>query len=144
MKIEKIIKAKLLRWSGITGRIELSEQERRWIKLIKGHYRVQYPYKGDEWTDVLKPMFNEIYGWAAEEYYRDFLNCIFNKLLEIHWKIKDDQSGHERQLLDIFSASFSKTISRRQELPIERAISELCSLIQCTTVIENGVNRFTL
>jgi len=89
-------------------------------------------------------MFNEVYGWTAEEYYQDFLRCIFNKLLEIHLKIKDDQSGSNRQLTDIFSAAFYKSISREQELPIERAISQLCGEIQCTTVIENGVHRYYL
>ncbi len=141
---KKILKAKLLRWLGITKLIELSEQERRWIKLLKGHYKKEYPYKGHEWTDVLKPMFNEVYGWTAEEHYQDFLNCMFNKLLEIHLKIKDEQSGYERQLGCIFSASFYKSISREQEQPIERAISELCGLIQCTTVIENEIPRFIL
>ena len=134
----------MLRILRIKKPIALSEQERRWIKLLKGHYKTEYPYKGHEWTDVLKPMFNEVYGWTAEEYYQDFLRCIFNKLLEIHLKIKDDQSGSNRQLTDIFSAAFYKSISREQELPIERAISQLCGEIQCTTVIENGVHRYYL
>ena len=141
---KKILKAKLLRWLGVTKPITLSDQERHWIKLLKGHYKDKYPYKGGEWTDVLKPMFDEVYGWTAEEYYQDFLSCMFTKLLEIHLKIKSDYSGHEVQLKGIFYASFSKIVGRDQEQPIERAISELCGLIQNTLVIENGVHRFTL
>lgn len=141
---KKIIIAKILRALRFTKLIELSEQERKWIKLLKGHYKTEYPSKGNEWTDVLKPMFNEVYGWTAEEHYQDFLTCMFNKLLSIHLKIKDDKSGHDRELNSIFSASFYKSISRAQEQPIERAISELCGLIQLTIVIENGVHRFIL
>lgn len=140
----KIFKAKLLRFLGITKPIDLSNQERKWIKLIKGHYENEYLHTGHEWTDILKPMFNEVYGWTAEHHYQAFLECMFMKLLEIHLKIKDDKSGHERQLYSIFSASFYKSISRDQELPIERAVSELCGLIQSTKVIENGVPRFII
>jgi len=142
--MKKEMKAKLLRFLGINKPIPLTYQEVRWIKLIKGHYDKDYRYKGNEWTDLLKPMFNEVYGWTAEEFYQDFLACMFTKLMDIHLKIKDDQSGHNRELYCIFSASFSKSISREQELPIERAISEVCALIQNTTVIKNGVHRFYL
>lgn len=142
----KIIKAKILRALGITKPIQLSPQEVRWIKLLKLHYRddEKYKHKGKEWTDILKPMFNEVYGWTAEEYYKDFLQCMFLKLLEIHLKIKYDQSGHENQLKEIFNASFYQSFRREQELPIERAISELCGQIQNNMVIENGVHRYYL
>lgn len=140
----KEIKAKTLRALGITKPIPLTYQEVRWIKLIKGHYKKEYPNKGDEWTDLLKPMFNEVYGWTAEEFYHDFLACMFTKLMDIHLKIKDDQSGCNHQLFAIFNASFHKSLYREQEKPIERAISELCALIQNTIVIENGVYRFYL
>lgn len=142
----KIIKAKILRALRITKPIQLSPQEIKWIKLCKLHYRddEKYKSKGREWTDTLKPMFNEIYGWTAEEHYKDFLHCMFNKLLEIHLKIKYDKSGYERQLELIFHASFYKSFVREQELPIERAISELCGLIQNNLVIENGVHRYYL
>ena len=49
MKIDKkIIKSKMLRILRIKKPIALSEQERRWIKLLKGHYKTEYPYKGHE------------------------------------------------------------------------------------------------
>ena len=84
----KIIKAKILRALGITKPIQLSECDVKWIKLCKLHYKndEKYKYEGREWTDALKPMFNEIYGWTAEEHYNDFLSCMFDKLLEIHLK----------------------------------------------------------
>ena len=69
---------------------------------------------------------------------------MFNKLLEIHLKIKDDRSGTNLQLRGIFEAAFYKGICRDEDLPIERAIAELCGLIQNTTVLEDGEQRFTL
>lgn len=147
MKIEnKVLKAKLLRALGITKPIQLDKYEIQWIKLCKMHYKDVEKYKptGYEWTDILKPLFNEIYGWTAEDHYQDFLNCMFIKLLEIHLKISLDKSGHGRELKEIFNSSFHKGICRDQELPIERAISELCGLIQCNQVILNGVNRYYL
>jgi len=94
----------------------------------------------------MKPLFIEIYGWNPDEdnNYRDYLNCMFNKLLDIHLKIVHDQSGSNLQLRGIFSAAFHKGISRNQRKPIERAIAELCGLIQNNLVIDNGVNRYEL
>lgn len=88
----------------------------------------------------------EIYGWNPDEHnnYRDYLNCLFNKLLEIHLKIIDDKSGTNLQLRGIFEAAFYKGIVREEELPIERAIAELCGLIQNNTVLEDGKNRYEL
>jgi len=126
--------------------IELTRTEKDWIKICKGHFKTKYPYKG-EWTETMKPMFMEVYGWNPDEdnNYLDYLDCLFNKLLEIHLKIVDDQSGTNLQMRGIFEAAFYKGISRDQELPIERAIAELCGLIQCNTVIEsNGEKRYEL
>lgn len=142
----KQIYAKTLRFLGLTKPIELDKYEKKWIKLIKGHYRKDpaYAYKGNEWTDILKPMFDEMYGWSSEEHYGDFLGCIFRKLLSIYLKIADDNRPIDSQLSDIFCSSFSKGLIRNQDLPIERAISELCGQIQCNTVIENGVDRYII
>lgn len=139
----KIYKAKLFRWLGITKPIPLTGSQVEWIKLIKGHYKNKYSYKGS-WTDILMPMFNERYGWEAEDYYSDYLSCMFNVLLTIHLKIQDDKSGYDMQLLKVFKASFYPSISNDQTLPIERAISMLCSHIQFSTVFENDVERFKL
>ena len=125
--------------------IQLSKPEKQWILLCKGHYQDLYPYKGS-WVRTLNPLFIEIYGWNPDEdnNYRDYLNCVFNKLLEIFLKIQDDRSGNNVQLRGIFEAAFYKGISRRERRPIERAIAELCGLIQNNTVIEDGVKRYEL
>lgn len=140
-----------LRTIGLTKPIELSNEEVRLIKLCKLHYREgsktrdagKYPSRG-EWTETMKPLFNDIYGWNADEFPNDYLDCMFQKLLTIWLKIKYDQSGSEQQLRNIFRASFHKGIARDQEKPIERAIAELCGLIQNNLVIKNGVYRYYL
>jgi len=125
--------------------IALTKYEKQWILLCKGHYKEKYPYKGS-WVRTLKPLFTEIYGWNPSEdrNYRDYLNCIFNKLLEIYLKIQDDRSGNNVQLRGIFEAAFYKGISRNERRPIERAIAELCGLIQNNTVLEDGIKRYEL
>lgn len=125
--------------------IQLEKTDKQWIKLCKMHYKEKYPYTGS-WVNTLKPLFKEIYGWDPDEdnNYNDYLLGIFNKLLEIHLKIVDDHSGSNMHLREIFSAAFTKSISREDDLPIERAISQLCGLIQCNTVIEDGVARYEL
>ena len=125
--------------------IQLSKTEKQWIKICKGHYKDKYPYKG-EWTESLKPLFVEIYGWNPDEdnNYRDYLNCVFNKLLEIHLKIQDDMSGTNLQMRGVFEAAFYKGICRNQELPIERAIAELCGLIQNNLVVGKEGDRYNL
>lgn len=144
MKIKKLFK-KLLRFLHITKPIELSRQEKRWIKLCKGHYKDKYRTNAKNWIDTLKPMFDEIYGWSSEEHYRDFLGCMFQKLLDIYLKIQLDRSGSNAHLKTIIGAGFEKTIVRDYELSIERVIAELCGQIQCNRVIdEDGVERYNL
>lgn len=143
MKNKKVIIEKLKRFFGITKPIELSETEKKWVLLCKGHFNDKYPKTGN-WVETLKPMFEEVYGWSANEYYSDYLNCMFGKLLDIFLKIQDDQSGNNHQLRSIFYSSFEKSMVRDQERPIERAIAELCGQIQCTAVINNDVKRFNL
>ena len=125
--------------------IQLDQYEKKWIKLAKGHYQKEYPFTG-KWANTLKPLFKEIYGWDPDEdnNYHDYLNCIFNKLLDIHLKISDDKSGTNRQLRGIFESAFYKGISRDEELPIERAISELCGLLQNNIVLEGGESRYNI
>jgi hypothetical protein len=125
--------------------IQLTRTEKDWIKICKGHFRIKYPFAGS-WTNTMKPLFVKVYGWNPDEdnNYRDYLNCIFNKLLEIHLKIVDDRSGSNMQMRGIFEAAFYKGICRDQELPIERAIAELCGLLQNNLVIDDGENRYEL
>lgn len=144
-EIKKFIIAKLLRFLKITKPIELDKYEIQWIKLFKGHYKEKYPTTGS-WINTIKPLFVEIYGWNPDEdnNYQDYLSCMFNRLLELYLKIQDDKSGSNVQLKDVFYASFVKNYKYEEESSIERAIARLCGLIQCNTVIENGVERYSL
>lgn len=125
--------------------ITLTTVEKDFIKLCKGHYKSKYPWQG-EWTDTIIPLFVEYYGWNPEEdnNYQDYLNCIFNKLLEIYLKIQDDRSGNNVEIRGIFEAAFHKGIVRTQNKAIERAIAELCGLIQNNTVVADGEQRYYL
>lgn len=127
--------------------IHLTQPECDIIKLCKLHYKEDmYPLTG-KWANTLKPLFKKIYGWDPDEdnNYGDYLNCVFNKLLEIHLKIQDDKSGNNRQLRGIFEAAFYKSISMDEDIPIERAISKLCGLIQGNSVMrDDGTERYKL
>jgi len=124
--------------------INLTNPEKDWIKLCKGHYTSKYPFQG-KWVETLKPLFTKIYGWNPnDDNYRDYLNCMFNKLLELYLKIADDQSGNNIQLRGIFEAAFYKGIVRTDDLPIERAISELCGLISRNRVLSDSEERYIL
>ena len=124
--------------------IELDKYERNWILLIKGHFDDKYPVNAKNWTDTLKPMFEEVYGWSPTEFYDDYLRGMFNELLDIYLKIQLDQSGSNHLLKSVFGAAFGKSIIRTQRRPIERAIAELCGIIQCNQVIVDGVHRYKL
>lgn len=126
--------------------IQLTEPEKKWIKLCKNHYEDLYPKTG-EWCKTLIPLFKEIYGYdpLEDDNYHSYLNCIFQKLLDIHLKIQEDFSGWNMQLKSIFDAAFYKSISNENELPIERAIHTLCGLIQGVRFLnEDGSKRYDL
>jgi hypothetical protein len=139
----KVFKAKLLRKLRITKPIELTKYEVQWIKLIKCHYTDKWPMKGN-WVDNLKPLFKEIYAYDPDDYPNDYRDCMFTKLLDIHLKIQDDESGNNMQIKEIIRASFSESYRRPYPEPIDRVISEICGHIQSNTVIKNGVNRYYL
>jgi hypothetical protein len=124
--------------------IKLDASEVDWIKFCKGHYKEKYKTNGKDWIEGMKPLFEEKYQWSPDEYYNDFLDCMFKRLLDIYLKIADDQSGNNVQLKEIIEAGFNQTYRRDYKLPVERVIAELCGQIQCNTVIENGVERYKL
>jgi hypothetical protein len=127
------------------NQIQLSDNDKKWIKLCKLHYADKYPSTG-EWTNTLKPLFIEIYGYNPDEddNYHDYLNCIFNKLFDVYNKIKEE--GHsERELKELFEAAFYERFHINQELPIERTIARLCGLIQINTFRDKeGNERYNL
>ena len=124
--------------------IELTKYEKQWILLCKGHYKDIYRTNASNWIDTLKPLFEEIYGYDPNKSPADFKDCMFNKLLDILLKITDHHSEYNQQLKTLFDASFYRSCRRDYELPIERAIAELCGQIQSTTVIKDEVKRFDL
>jgi len=142
-KFQKI-KAKVFRYLHLTKPMILDDYDLIWIRFCKGKYDKTFDYRTKHitWIDPLKPLYQEIYGIDPNEYPREFRECMFSKLLDVYFRIKLDESGHDHQIKKLMHASFTKGISRDQELPIERTIAELCGLIQCTAVIKDGVHRF--
>ena len=123
--------------------IKLTEAEVKFILACKGHFRNELPHKSN-WTLTLKPIFKEFYGWYEGYSGNEYRNVLFQKLLDIYLKIQQDNSGFNYQLKSVFSAAFNRGIVRDQRQSIDRAINELCGLIQCNTVIEDGVKRYNL
>jgi len=130
----------------VSDKIELTNTERGWIKLCKGHFKDKYPHS-ETWIDTIRLYYSEVYGnnlVPGTVEYPQYLDAIFNVLFGIYMKIKDDKSGIHAELRDLFKVTFNKTIIRSHDLPVERAISELCGLIQTTAVIVDGSERFEL
>jgi hypothetical protein len=126
--------------------IQLDENEKNIILICKGHKKDKYPFTG-HWHSTLKPLCLELWGWEPNEdnNYCDYLRGMFHKLLDLHQKIKEDYSNDNRQLKEVFAAAFNKGLSNDANLPIERVINELCSLIQINRVVnDNGVKRYSL
>ena len=135
-------------WDYLTHKeIELTVQEVTWIKLFKHHYSHKIKYTGN-WIETMKPLFKEIYAWCPDDDGNndDYLNCIFNKLLDIHLKIHENGGYRYKNLNDIFHASFYKSFRCQGiESPIERSILALISEIGMTRVVlPNGKRRFNL
>lgn len=126
--------------------INLSETDREWIKLCKGHLQAKYPFTG-KWANTLKPLFNDIYGWHPDDgdNYYQYLNVMFFKLLEIYQIIADDNTNLKNQMRGLFEDVFYKSVSRQDELPVERGIASLCALIQGNRVLNDaGEERYKL
>lgn len=124
--------------------IALTPTDVKWIKLCKGHYKDKYPYMTTHWLDALKPIFIEIYQYDPNEHYYEFTNCMFKRLLEILQKISESEADYKRYVHEVFNASFEESVFRKYPLPIERAVAELCSIIQNNLVIKDGAERYSL
>lgn len=126
--------------------ITLTNDEKDWILLCKLHLTEKYPSKG-YWHETAKPLFTEKYGWSPDKdnNYHSYLYCLFSRLLDLYLKIKDEWSDANGQLKSIFTATFEKRLSNDSDLPIERAIHSLCSLIQGNRITnEDGTIRYEL
>lgn len=123
--------------------IKLTETEVKFILMCKGHYKDKYPYKGN-WSITMKPLFEEIYGWSPKEFPKDYKYGLFQELFDIYMKIQYDGSGSNQQLKGLFSAAFNRSIRRDYKQSIDRVINELCGLIKCNLVFDDGVKRYNL
>lgn len=125
--------------------IALDKYEKEWIKICKGQSETKYPFQ-KTWVKTLKPLYKDIYYWNPDDdkNYKDYLVGVFQKLLDIHLKIADDQSDTNNQLLKIFGAAFNKSDYYNDDLSIERAISSLCDLIRYNEVCVDGKYRYLL
>lgn len=124
--------------------IKLDAYEKKLILVNMGQLPNKYSLTG-KWVNTLKPLYIETYGGNPDEYYEQYLYVMFYKLLEVHLKIKEDLSGCNQQIMDVFAATFGKSLGNDFELPVERAIHTICGLISCTKLIDNeGNKRFEL
>jgi len=141
MKRITILYQKLLRFIGITKPIQLDKFQVQIIKFCKGHYKDKYRTNANDWVRSFIPLFNDEYGYDANENYKTYLKVLFNQLVDVYMKIRIDYSGSNVQIKELFDASFNRSFRRDYELPIERVIAELCGLIQNNVVIENGIKN---
>lgn len=125
--------------------INLNETEVKIINFSKGRLK---GYKSkNSFIEDFKPLFKEIFLWNPDEdnNYIDYLNCTFKVLLDLQLKINDDKSGSNKQLHELFEIVFFNKIGYEHcNLPIERAISKLFSLIRNNQVTENGIERYKI
>lgn len=126
-------------------KIELSNSERILIKLLKGHFNEDPKYKDrTTWIETLKPWYEEFYGVDPEVHQNAFRNSMFNILYNLHSKIAE-KCHYKRELREVFEDTFESNVVQRLKgieiTPIERAISRLCGLIQCNTVVETLKTR---
>ncbi len=126
--------------------IELSKNEKRWIRLCKGHYDAKYGIDRSNNLELLKPMYKELYMYDPEESPNCFQECMFNVLFNIYMKIADDQSGDNMMLKEIISASFKPSMfDKEPSTPIERVIRKIVSDIRFSSVLnKEGEPRYSL
>ncbi len=125
--------------------IGLTTNEKRWIKLCKGHYDAKYGITNGNYLELLKPLYKELYMYDPEEHPKDFLMCMYNVLFDIYMKITDDRSREHIMLKEIISASFEEPFySKEISTPLERVVRKIVSQIRYTTVVDGGKPRFSL
>lgn len=124
--------------------IKLSDVDKEVILFCKGHMKDQYPLDG-KWINMLKPFYKDRYGLDPDEYPRDYRRCMFYKLHSIQVKLADNDYARTRETQEVFTSAFEQSIIRNDEQPIERAISNLCGIIQCSSYLDkNGNPRYSL
>ena len=121
-------------------KIELTKSEKELIRLCKGSHRFK---KNLSIQELIAKYYDKIYGMSHGDY-KGWKYTVFNKLFTTYMKIRENGSGEDRDIINIFIASFNRSFMRNQHEPIERAIAELYGQIQCTAVRKNGKKRFNL
>lgn len=117
--------------------INPSAVEKELILICKGHFREEYPLRGN-WYLNLKPFYEKHWGWSPEEFNEDYLRGMFNFLLNTFLKVAPPRSDnwHLSQLLE---AVMYRSFLNDEELPVQRGINKLVSLIRDLQVVDNGV-----
>ena len=125
--------------------IQLTESDKVMILICKMNLQEKYPIK-DSIPEKFIPYWIEYYAWdpMTDNNYEDYLNGLFFRMYEVYKKIKDDQSGTDLEMRNLFSALMYKGISNDSEKPILRGINHLHGLIQFTQVVTDDVKRFSL
>lgn len=115
--------------------IKLDDIDKKLILLCKGHLEDKYPFNGT-WTNTLVEFYRDHYGLNPDDYPMKFKSCMFYKLLGIQTKLSETEYQRTREIEKIFECAFEKGIIRNDDEPIERAISELCGIIQCASYLD--------
>ena len=123
--------------------IELTKYERELINICKGRRGELDPENKLTVIELFAAFYMKHYALDPNEY-PEWRSVIFNKLFNTYMKIRDWKGPANQDLIEIFTSSFSKGYVRYQDEPVERAMEELYSAIQCTTVLKKGVKRFEL
>lgn len=129
--------------------IELNEIEKVFILAIKRHF---HKYLHDpkivdhSWNNYLQPLYMFFYNKMTYVTQEEYNYHIFKIIMDIYLKIGVDNSGCNHNLYSIFTAAFTEKSWRYSEAtPIERVISQVCGLIQSTSVFEDKTGaRFDL
>lgn len=129
--------------------IELNEIEKAFILAIKRHF---HKYLSDpkiidhSWNNYLQPLYMFFYNKMTYVTQEEYNYHIFKIVMDIYLKIGADHSGCNHNLYSIFNAAFAEKSWRYSEAtPIERVISQVCGLIQSTSVFNDKTGaRFDL
>jgi hypothetical protein len=122
--------------------INISKHEAIWILLCKGWVFKKYPIKNDmTFMNYIRPYFEEVYGWSADDYENDFLRCVFTVLFDIFMKIRINENNNSdlKRIISkiVFETNNNEKVSTRSILAIRSEIS-------MTQVIMNNIKRFDL
>lgn len=136
------LKTKFFRKVGYTKPIYLTDIEVRLIKFCKGDYNDKYELVVHfSQLDTLHHFFEEYYGISPIKYYSYFINRMYNELLNIYFKIKDETQSCGQRIKKIFDPNCNEDINKKH---LEEIIIELMHYIKFNKITHNGVCRYNL